>query len=51
MSVYSSVARGEANGAIAPTISLKSMQNGMFLSVLRLIFALKLEIAPPPKQK
>ena len=39
-----------ANGAIAPPIGLKSMQNSMFLGVLRLIFALKREIAPP-KQK
>ena len=30
-----------------PPIGLKSMQNSTFLAVLRLIFALKREIAPP----
>ena len=43
----SSVARG-ANGARAPPpIGLNSMQNSMLLAVLRLVFALKREIAPP----
>ena len=40
---------GGANGAIAP-IGLKSMQNSMLLAVLRLIFALKTKIAPPPNE-
>ena len=44
--VHSSVARG-ANGAIAPPIGQKSMQNSMFFAVLRLILALKREIVPP----
>ena len=44
----SSVARGgEANGAIASTMGLKSMRNSMFFAFFRLIFALKTKIAPP----
>ena len=43
---------GGGNGAKAPPpIGLKSMQNSMFLAVLRLNFVLKREIAPPPKGK
>ena len=34
-----------------PPIGLKSVENSMFLAVLRLILALKREIVPPPKQK
>ena len=45
---HSSVARGGgANGAINPPIGPKSRQNSMFLTVLRLIYALKAKIAPP----
>ena len=40
---YSSVAKGGSS----PPIGLKSMQNSVFLAVLRLIFGLKTKIIPP----
>ena len=43
----SSVARGKGGGAWAPPIGLKSMQNTLFLALLRPIFALKTKIANP----
>ena len=49
----SSVARaggGGAIGVIALPIGLESMQNSMFLAVLRLIFDLKTKIALPPNE-
>ena len=47
----SSVARGGKRCYSHPLIGLNSIQNSMLLAVLRLVFALKREIAPPPKRK
>ena len=41
-----SKARGGGGGS-SPPIGLKSMQNSLFLALLRPIFALKTKIAPP----
>ena len=47
----SNVARGGDKWCYSPPIGLKSMQNSVCVfSVLRLIFALKTKIAPPPNE-